>query len=200
VYATGFHCADVQLELPYTVSTALSAITNSAFTSGVFGHTVLTSCAALLLKTHGSQPLIDKYYDKMISGEFFGTMALSEPNAGSSLATNVKTTATALPDGTYSIVGDKMWTSAADHDIADHTDYGKNIIHMLLAKTESGVSLFLVPKYVGASEASISHFLALAITYSSFAINYSRLPCSPSSTSSLAHISFTCARLVTTPH
>jgi len=41
-----------------------------------------------------------------------------------------------------------MWTSAADHDFASHTPYGKNIIHMLLAKTPAGVSLFLVPKYL----------------------------------------------------
>jgi alkylation response protein AidB-like acyl-CoA dehydrogenase len=145
---SGFHCPDVNLELPYTLATALGCITSSAFTTGVFGHSVLTSCAALLLKTHGSDALKERYYDKMISGEFFGTMALSEPNAGSSLATNIKTTATDLGDGTYSIVGTKMWTSAADHDMDKHTAYGKNIVHMLLANTPAGVSLFVVPKYL----------------------------------------------------
>ncbi|GMI28855.1 hypothetical protein TeGR_g3542 [Tetraparma gracilis] len=120
--AAGFHCMDVSLSLPHAVSTAVSAATMSAFTGGALGHSVLTSCAALLLDVHGSAELKERYHAKLVSGEYLGTMALSEPAAGSSLATNVRTSAVARPDGAYDITGDKMWTSGADHDLGEHTE------------------------------------------------------------------------------
>ncbi|GMH98160.1 hypothetical protein TrST_g6760 [Triparma strigata] len=128
------------MDLPYTLTCAVNAVTSSAFTSGVLGHWTLTQCAANLLAEHGSPELVSKYHAKLIDGSWTGTMALSETQAGSSLLEiRTKATPTGNP-GEYKIKGAKMWTSGADHGMYD------NVIHMLLAKTEAGISLFLVPK------------------------------------------------------
>jgi len=131
------------LGLPYVVQCAISSITSSAFTSQVLGHFVLTQCAGNLLLAHGSQELVDLYHEKLITGDYFGTMALSETQAGSSLQ-HITTKATDSNDGSFAITGTKMWTSGADHDLTD------NIIHMLLAKIDGSdkISLFLVPKFL----------------------------------------------------
>src|SRR5207248_416925 len=69
----------------------------------------------------------ERYLKHLLSGRFFGTMALTEPHAGSSLA-DILTTATPNPDGTYSLRGTKIFISAGDHDLAE------NIVHLVLAK------------------------------------------------------------------
>lgn len=137
-----------ELGLPFAVQMSATATLCSAFTSNPLGLFVLTRCAADLLEAHGSRELKEQYLGKMRSAEWHGTMALSEPHAGSSLAT-IRTTATpvegAAAAGEYRIRGDKMWTTGAFHDLSD------NIIHMLLARTvgapsgAAGISLFLVP-------------------------------------------------------
>ena len=105
----------------------------------------LNAGAARLITSFGNQNLIEMYVDKMLSGKWQGTMALTEPQAGSSL-TDITTTATPAEDGTYRIKGRKVFISAGDHDRAE------NIIHLMLAKIEGapagikGVSLFIVPK------------------------------------------------------
>jgi alkylation response protein AidB-like acyl-CoA dehydrogenase len=105
----------------------------------------LNAGAARLITSYGSQPLIDMYVRKMLSGKWQGTMALTEPQAGSSL-TDITTTAIPSADGTYEIKGRKIFISAGDHDGAE------NIVHLMLAKIEGappgikGVSLFVVPK------------------------------------------------------
>ena len=105
----------------------------------------LNAGAARLITSFGDQSLIDTYVAKMLSGQWQGTMALTEPQAGSSL-TDITTTATPVEDGSYRIKARKVFISAGDHNGAE------NIIHLMLAKIEGapagikGVSLFVVPK------------------------------------------------------
>lgn len=110
-----------------------------------WAYTELTAGAAELITSFGSQKLIDTYVPKMLDGLWQGTMALTEPQAGSSLS---DITTTAYPDykGRYKIKGVKIFISAGDHDGVE------NIIHLMLAKIENappgakGISLFVVPK------------------------------------------------------
>lgn len=111
------------------------------------GYLLLTMANANLLTVHGSAEQVERYVGPMLEGRFFGTMALSEPHAGSSLA-DISTRAEPQEDGTYRIFGQKMWTSAGDHDL------GENIVHLVLARLPDapagtkGISLFLVPKFL----------------------------------------------------
>jgi butyryl-CoA dehydrogenase len=106
----------------------------------------LTTGAASLIYNYGSESLIKNYAEKMITGKWQGTMALTEPEAGSSLS-DVKTSAEPMPGGHFHIKGQKTFISAGDHDNAD------NIIHLMLARIKGapagvkGLSLFVVPKY-----------------------------------------------------
>ena len=131
--------------------------------SNLVGYFVLTRCAADLLEAHGSAALKDAYLPQLRSAQFFGTMALSEPHAGSSLA-SIRTTATPLgssSNGEYRVRGDKMWTTGAFHDLTD------NIVHMLLARTPdappgaSGISLFLVPNVLADGTANDVELVSL---------------------------------------
>lgn len=110
--------------------------------------------AAHLITSFGSQEQIDTYVEKMYAGQWQGTMALTEPQAGSSLA-DITTTATSTPEGYYKIKGQKIFISASDHDGAD------NVINLLLAKIKGapagvkGISLFIVPKLRIGSEGKL---------------------------------------------
>ena len=104
----------------------------------------LSAGAARLITSFGDQRLIDTYVAKMLTGKWQGTMALTEPEAGSSL-TDITTTAVPAADGSYRIKGRKVFISAGDHDGVE------NVVHLMLAKIEGapagikGVSLFVVP-------------------------------------------------------
>ena len=129
---SGFAQLD-SLGLSFPVQCAALYTLNASFSSNILGLFVLTRCAADLLEAHGSPQLQEAYLPKLRSAEWTGTMALSEPHAGSSLA-GIRTLAVphespcAAP-GEYRIRGDKMWTTCAFHDLTD------NIVHMLLART-----------------------------------------------------------------
>jgi alkylation response protein AidB-like acyl-CoA dehydrogenase len=90
----------------------------------------------------------------MMEGRFFGTMCLSEPQAGSSLA-DIKTRAEPQPDGNYRLFGNKMWISAGEHELS------QNIVHLVLAKIPGGppgvrgISLFIVPKKLVNADGSL---------------------------------------------
>ena len=138
-----------ELGLPFAVQCAAQLTLGGAASSNLVGYFVLTRCAADLLEAHGTAALKDRYLAPLRSADFFGTMALSEPQAGSSLST-IRTLATpydgpGAEDGEFRLRGDKMWTTGAFHDQAS------NIVHMLLARTPGaeagarGLSLFLVP-------------------------------------------------------
>jgi alkylation response protein AidB-like acyl-CoA dehydrogenase len=132
-------------QLPAVVGGAAYFILGSAHNSFTM-FSSLTSGAAHLITSFGNEDLMNKFSSRMISGEWTGTMCLTEPQAGSSL-TDVETSATPQADGSYKIKGQKIFISAGDHDIAD------NIVHLVLARIDGaplgtkGISLMVVPKY-----------------------------------------------------
>lgn len=132
------------MQLPHVVSAACFAWFQAA-NVGTAAYPFLTLGNANLLLTHGSAEQIDTWVRPMVEGRFFGTMCLSEPQAGSSLA-DITTRAEPQDDGTYRLVGTKMWISGGDHELAE------NIVHLVLARIPGGppgvkgISLFIVPK------------------------------------------------------
>ncbi len=132
------------LQAPWFLHTAVCGMFTAANTA-VTNYAFLTIAAANLLHAFGSPDLKQRFLGHMLQGDWFGTMCLSEPQAGSSLA-DIRTTATPAGDGLYSIKGSKMWISGGEHEITD------NIVHMVLAKIPGGpagtkgISLFVVPK------------------------------------------------------
>lgn len=133
------------LQAPWTVHMAVTGLFHTA-NLPVCNYALLTSAAANLLMTHGTTSLQDRYLTHMLEGRWFGTMCLSEPQAGSSLG-DIRTLAEPAGDGSYRIRGSKMWISGGEQEISE------NIVNMVLAKTPGapagtkGISLFLVPKY-----------------------------------------------------
>lgn len=131
-------------QLPLTVLTLAGAYLMAANLSA-YGYVGLTAGAAHLLETFGSAELRARYMAPLYDGRWTGTMALTEPQAGSSLA-DVATRATPAGDGSWRIAGSKIFISGGDHDLTD------NIVHMVLARIDGapagikGVSLFCVPK------------------------------------------------------
>jgi alkylation response protein AidB-like acyl-CoA dehydrogenase len=118
-----------------------------AANAGTSSYPFLSLAASSLLTTHGTAEQIETFVRPMLEGRFFGTMCLSEPQAGSSLA-DVVTRAEPSDDGTYRLFGNKMWISGGDHEL------GENIVHLVLAKIPGGppgvkgISLFVVPKFL----------------------------------------------------
>ncbi len=132
--------------LPEMVAMAVCEIWNASNLS--FGLCpLLTQGAVDALLAHGSDELKRTYLPKMVSGEWSGTMNLTEPHAGSDLGA-LRTKAERQPDGTYRITGTKIYITYGDHEMAD------NIIHLVLARLPDapagtrGISLFVVPKYL----------------------------------------------------
>lgn len=134
------------MQLPAVVSQACMSFFRAANPSTA-AYIFLTVGNANLLAEYGDEEQIDTWVRPMVDGRFFGTMCLSEPNAGSSLA-DITTKATPAQDGSYRISGTKMWITGGDHEIAE------NIVHLVLAKIPGspagvkGISLFIVPKYL----------------------------------------------------
>ncbi len=109
-------------------------------------YAILTAGAANLVKAFASQELKDKYLEKLVSAEWQGTMAITEPDVGSSLG-DISTSAQATEKGHYLIKGKKIFISGGD------TDASENTLHLMIARIKGdpagvkGISLFLVPKY-----------------------------------------------------
>lgn len=114
----------------------------------------LTHGATTALMGHGSEDLKSFYLPKMISGEWSGTMCLTEAHCGTDLGL-LRTRAEPQEDGSYLLTGGKIFISAGDHDLTD------NVIHLVLARTPDapkgvkGISLFLVPKYLPKDDGSV---------------------------------------------
>jgi len=138
--------------LPQTVATAAVDwfYHNFAFVAYPFA----TEGAAHLILTYGTEEQKRTYMDKMLQGVWGGTMALTEPNAGSDLG-NMTTKAIRQPDGTFKIQGTKIFITGGDHDLAE------NVIHPVLARIEGdpagtkGISIFIVPKYLANGDGSL---------------------------------------------
>ena len=132
--------------LPHVLGFALEEYMGTANQAFAMYPGLTTGATAALLAT-GSQELKETYLPKMISGEWSGTMNLTEPHCGTDLGM-IRTKAEPQDDGSYSITGTKIFISAGEHDLTS------NIIHLVLAKTpgapdsSKGISLFVVPKYV----------------------------------------------------
>src|SRR5271165_18758 len=131
--------------LPALISAATVEIWNSANMSFALCP-LLTAGATEALKQHGSRELKARYLAKMVSGEWTGTMNLTEPQAGSDLSA---VRAKAVPEGDhYRLYGQKIFITWGDHDMTD------NVVHLVLARTPDapegvrGISLFLVPKFL----------------------------------------------------
>ncbi|MGC4771755.1 acyl-CoA dehydrogenase family protein [Micromonospora sp. DT44] len=141
------------LQLPHAVAAACFAWFQAANVA-TSAYPLLTLGNANLLLAHGSAEQVDTYVRPMLEGRFFGTMCLSEPHAGSSLA-DIVTRAEPQPDGTYRLFGTKMWISGGDHELAE------NIVHLVLARMPGGppgvkgISLFVVPKVLVGPDGSL---------------------------------------------
>lgn len=115
---------------------------------------LLSVGAGMALNSYASQEQKETYLPKIYSGEWSGTMCLTEPHAGTDLGI-IKTKAEPNQDGTYNITGTKIFITGGDHDLAE------NIIHLVLAKTPDapagsrGISLFIVPKFMVNADGSL---------------------------------------------
>jgi butyryl-CoA dehydrogenase len=144
------------MQLPAVVDKACFAYVLAA-NAGSAGYPLLTIANANLLLAHGSAAQVDAFVRPMLAGQWAGTMCLSEPQAGSSLA-DVRTRAE--PDGDsplgarYRLFGSKMWISGGEHEVTD------NIVHLVLAKIPGGppgvkgISLFIVPRRLPGADGS----------------------------------------------
>lgn len=139
-----FDFEDGGMQLPESIMLACSSYFMAANPSTT-AYPFLTTAAANLIKTFASPELQAQYLPPMLSGRFSGTMALTEPHAGSGLA-DITTSAQEMEDGSYAIKGSKIYISGGEQEITD------NIVHLVLAKIKGapagvgGISLFIVPK------------------------------------------------------
>jgi len=139
--------------LPALVNMACVEFWSSASMAWGLGP-VLTIAAVEAMHAHASKELKEKYLHKLVSGQWTGTMQLTEPQAGSDL-TGLRTRATPTGDGTYRLKGTKIFISYGEHDMTD------NILHFVLARLPDapagtkGISLFLVPKFMVKDDGSL---------------------------------------------
>lgn len=154
LFSAGFPERQGGLGLPYLVCAASFAFFAAANVATA-AYPMLTVANARLIAAFGTGAQFERFARPQIEGRWFGTMCLSEPQAGSSLA-DIRTRA--VPDGSdsfgnrYSLTGNKMWISGGDQDVTE------NIVHLVLAKVPgqdgalpegtAGISLFIVPKYL----------------------------------------------------
>lgn len=143
--ASGFAPENGGMGLPETVHQA-AAFIFSASNISLSGYGLLTVGSGRLIQSFGTDAQKRDYLAPMVEGRWFGTMCLSEPQAGSSLS-DITTRAEHAGDGRYRISGRKMWISGGEQDVSE------NIVHMVLARMPDapagvkGISLFIVPKY-----------------------------------------------------
>ena len=138
--------------LPYVMTVAAKDwfVHNFSF----FSYPGLSEGAARLIETYGTEAQKKRYLEKMVTGEWAGTMCLTEPGAGSDVG-NLSTKAVRMEDGSYRLQGTKIFITAGDHDLTE------NIIHPVLARIEGdppgtgGISIFLVPKYLVNDDGSL---------------------------------------------
>jgi alkylation response protein AidB-like acyl-CoA dehydrogenase len=139
--------------LPHVISTAFEEyLISSNMAFGMYQGLTMGAVSSILVK--GSEEQKATYLPKMVSGEWGGTMNLTEPQCGTDLGL-IKTKAIPQADGSYAITGTKIFISSGEHDLTE------NIIHLVLAKTPDapdnvkGISLFIVPKFLVNDDGSL---------------------------------------------
>jgi 3-(methylthio)propanoyl-CoA dehydrogenase len=138
---------------PWLVGTAMDEVLTSANMSFSMSP-LLTQGAIEMLLAHGDETVKETYLPKMITGEWTGTMNLTEPQAGSDVGA-LSTKAVRQDDGSYRITGQKIYITFGEHDMAD------NIVHLVLARTPEappgtkGISCFVVPKVLVGDDGSL---------------------------------------------
>ena len=149
------------LGLPFTLAAAVNDMMSGALLSlGL--NPVLTQSMIEALETHASEALKALYLPKLISGEWTGTMNLTEPQAGSDVGA-LSTKAVPNGDGSYSVTGQKIFISWGDHD------FGGNVCHLVLARLPDapegtrGISLFMVPKFIPDADGNLGPANALRV-------------------------------------
>ena len=144
---------DGGMQMPNLLARACFAHFQSA-NIATSSYPMLTMGAGHLIEVFGNEDQKQRFLKPMIDGRFFGTMALTEPHAGSSLS-DLRTKAEPAGDGTYRLKGNKIFISGGDHPLSE------NIIHMVLAKLPDappgvkGISLFIVPKFLVNDDGSL---------------------------------------------
>ncbi|MEW9898140.1 acyl-CoA dehydrogenase [Chitinivorax sp. PXF-14] len=134
------------MQLPHTVVQACQAYFQAA-NIATSSYAFLTTAAANVIHHFGSDEQKRRFLEPMLTGRFTGTMALTEPHAGSSLG-DLRTAAEPQPDGSYRLSGNKIFISGGDHELSE------NIVHLVLARIKGapaavkGISLFIVPKFL----------------------------------------------------
>jgi len=144
---------DGGMQLPLVVTSCATAYLSAA-ASTTLGYLSLTNANCNLIEAHGTAEQIQRWVKPMREGRFTGTMAMTEPSAGSGLA-DLTTNATPADDGTYRIRGNKIFISGGDHEM------NENIVHLVLARVKGaskgvkGISLFIVPKNLVNEDGSV---------------------------------------------
>ncbi|MDO5102414.1 MAG: acyl-CoA dehydrogenase [Lautropia sp.] len=143
-------------QLPLVIEKAISVLMNAASTT-VNTYVFTTQAVSRLIRHHADEGLLAACLPQILSGQALGTLCLSEPQAGSSLA-DIRMRAVSQPDGSYRLYGHKMWISCGDHEVS------QNILHVVAAKIEGedgdiqpgarALSLFVVPKYLQSPDGS----------------------------------------------
>ncbi len=147
-------------QMPSVVGNAAGLIFQAA-NGNMAAYSFLTTGAANLIRNFGTDELKATYLDKMSAGEWQGTMALTEPQAGSSLS-DITTSYEDNGDGSYNIKGQKIYISGGDHNATE------NVVHLLLARKKDGpkgmkgVSLFVVPKHLPTADGLVSNHVTTA--------------------------------------
>ncbi|MDG2035817.1 MAG: acyl-CoA dehydrogenase [Pseudomonadales bacterium] len=141
------------MQLPEIVASCSDAWLSAA-ASTTLAYASLTTANANLIDAYGTEAQKSKWVRPMREGRFAGTMAMSEPNAGSGLA-DLTSSAQINDDGSYRVVGNKIWISGGDHEL------NENIVHLVLARVKGapqgikGISLFIVPKFLVNDDGSL---------------------------------------------
>ena len=147
--------------LPFVLNQCLYEMMNSANQAWTM-YPGLSHGAYECLHAHGTEEQKKLYLPKLTSGEWTGTMCLTEPHCGTDLGL-LRTKAEPQPDGTYKLTGQKIFISAGEHDMAD------NIIHLVLARLpeapegSKGISLFIVPKFLVNEDGSLGARNAVSV-------------------------------------
>jgi butyryl-CoA dehydrogenase len=150
-------------QMPSVIGNAAGLIFQAA-NGNMAAYSFLTTGAANLIRNFGTDELKGTYLDKMAAGEWQGTMALTEPQAGSSLS-DITTSYEDNGDGSYNIKGQKIYISGGDHNATE------NVVHLLLARKKDGpkgmkgVSLFVVPKHVPTADGLVDNHVTTAGIY-----------------------------------